>query len=252
MIYNGGRAMQFHILTLFPQMFEGVLGESMLGSAVSKGILSFELYNIRDWAGNKHNRVDDTPYGGGRGMVMQAPPVYDAYQAACDKCGDRPYVIHMSPKGAVFNQQKAIELSKKENLLIICGHYEGIDQRVIDEIVDEEISIGDYVLTGGEIPAMTVIDAVSRMIEGVLSNEDSFTDESHFNGLLEYPHYTRPFEFHGVEVPEVLTGGNHAVINAWRHEKALEITKERRPDMYEKYYNEHIEEFTPKKKRKRK
>ena len=243
--------MNFHILTLFPGMFEGVFGESMLSRAKEAGILNFYLYNIRDFAGNKHNRVDDTPYGGGRGMVMQAPPVYDTYQCALQKCSEKPYVIYMSPKGATFTQQKAIELSKKKELVIICGHYEGIDQRVLDEIVDEEISIGDYVLTGGEIPAMTVVDSISRMIDGVLSNEDSFTDESHFNGLLEYPHYTRPFEFHGVEVPEVLTRGNHAKINEWRHQKSLEITKERRPDMYEKYYNEHLEEFIPKKKRKK-
>lgn len=243
--------MNFHILTLFPGMFEGVFGESMLSRAKDAGILNFYLYNIRDFAGNKHNRVDDTPYGGGRGMVMQAPPVYDTYQSALKNCGEKPYVIYMSPKGETFTQQKAIELSKKKDLVIICGHYEGIDQRVLDEIVDEEISIGDYVLTGGEIPAMTVVDSVSRMIDGVLSNEDSFTDESHFNGLLEYPHYTRPFEFHGAEVPEVLISGNHAKINEWRHQKSLEITKQRRPDMYEKYYNEHIEEFTPKKKRKK-
>lgn len=243
--------MNFHILTLFPQMFEGVFGESMLARAAQNGILKFNLYNIRDWAGNKHNRVDDTPYGGGRGMVMQAPPVYDAYMSAREKCEQKPYVIYMSPKGTVFTQQKAIELSQKKDLVIICGHYEGIDQRVIDEIVDEEISIGDYVLTGGEIPAMAVVDSVSRMIDGVLSNEDSFTDESHFNGLLEYPHYTRPAEFHGVPVPEVLTSGNHAKINEWRHMQSLEITKQRRPDMYQKYYNEHIEEFTPKKKRRK-
>ena len=243
--------MNFHILTLFPGMFEGVFGESMLSRAKDAGILNFYLYNIRDFAGNKHNRVDDTPYGGGRGMVMQAPPVYDTYQSALNNCSEKPYVIYMSPKGETFTQQKAIELSKNKDLVIICGHYEGIDQRVLDEIVDEEISIGDYVLTGGEIPAMTVVDSVSRMIDGVLSNEHSFTDESHFNGLLEYPHYTRPFEFHGVEVPEVLISGNHARINEWRHQKSLQITKQPRPDMYEKYYNEHIEEFTPKKKRKK-
>ena len=244
--------MNFHILTLFPEMFYGVLGESMLGRAKEKGILSFDLYNIRDWAGNKHNRVDDAPYGGGRGMVMQAPPVFDAYSAVCEKIGTKPYVIHMSPKGAVFNQKKAIELSRKDNIMIICGHYEGIDQRVLDEIVDEEISIGDYVLTGGEIPAMTVIDSVSRMIDGVLSNEESFTDESHFAGLLEYPQYTRPFEFHGVEVPSVLLSGNHAEIAKWRHQKSLDITLAKRPDMYEKYRELHKEEFEEKKKRKRK
>lgn len=227
--------MNFHILTLFPQMFDGVLGESMLGRAKEKGILNFFIYNIRDWAGNKHNRVDDSPYGGGRGMVMQAPPVYDAYTYACEKAQTKPYVIYMSPKGSVLNQQKAIELSHMSDLLIICGHYEGLDQRVIDEIVDEEISIGDYVLTGGEIPAMAVIDSVSRMIDGVLSNEESFTEESHFNGLLEYPQYTRPYEYHGQTVPDVLLSGNHAEIAKWRREKAIEETRNKRPDMYEKF-----------------
>ena len=244
--------MNFHILTLFPEMFEGVLGESMLGRAAEKGILSFNLYNIRDWAGNKHNRVDDAPYGGGRGMVMQAPPVYDAYTAACEKCSGKPHVIYMSPKGEVFNQSKAIELSQKSDIMIICGHYEGIDQRVLDEIVDEEISIGDYVLTGGEIPAMAVIDSVSRMISGVLSNEESFTDESHFDGLLEYPQYTRPYEFNGVKVPDVLTSGNHAEIAKWRHQQSLDITEKKRPDMYEKYKELHKEEFEPKVKKRRK
>ena len=191
--------MNFHILTLFPQMFTEVLGDSMLGRAREKGILSFHLYNIRDFAGNKHNRVDDSPYGGGRGMVMQAPPVFDAYTHACRDLKEKPYVVYMSPKGTVLNQKKAIELSGKKDILIICGHYEGLDQRVIDEIVDEEISIGDYVLTGGEIPAMALIDSVSRMIDGVLSNEESFTEESHFAGLLEYPQYTRPYEYHGVK-----------------------------------------------------
>ena len=243
--------MNFYVLTLFPNMFNGVLSESMLGRAVDNGILNFEIYNIRDFANNKHNRVDDTPYGGGRGMVMQAPPVFDAYEHIRKKLKNKPYTIYMSPKGTVFNQQKAIELSKKENLLFICGHYEGLDQRVIDEIVDEEISIGDYVLTGGEIPAMTVMDAVSRMIEGVLSNEESFIEESHFSGLLEYPQYTRPFSFHDVHVPSVLTSGNHAEINKWRHEQALLITKEKRPDMYEEYVNTHREEFEPKKKKRK-
>lgn len=245
--------MKFHILTLFPEMFDGVLHDSILGRAEEKGILDFELINIRDFAGNKHNRVDDAPYGGGRGMVMQAQPVYDAYRSVADRSGVRPHVIYMSPKGRVFDQQKAIELSQKDNLVILCGHYEGIDQRVLDEIVDEEISVGDYVLTGGEIPAMTVIDAVSRMIDGVLSNEDSFTDESHFDGLLEYPHYTRPPEFMGRKVPEVLLSGDHARIAAWRRRESLLITKKKRPDLYEK--NEKVYELElnppPKPKRKR-
>lgn len=244
--------MNFHILTLFPEMFGGILHSSMLGRAEEKGIINFNIVNIRDFSGNKHNRVDDAPYGGGRGMVMQAPPVYDSYKSICDKTGTKPYVIHMSPKGKVFDQQKAIELSKKTDLLFLCGHYEGIDQRVLDEIVDEEISIGDYVLTGGEIPAMTVIDAVSRMIDGVLSNEDSFTDESHFDGLLEYPHYTRPPIFMGREVPEVLLSGDHARIDAWRRRQSLLITKEKRPDMYEKNADVYETELNPPPKRKRK
>ncbi len=244
--------MNFHILTLFPDMFKGVLGDSMLGRAEEKGILKFNIYNIRDFAGNKHNRVDDTPYGGGRGMVMQAPPVFDAYEFACNKAENKPYVIHMSPKGGVLTQKKAIDLSKKSDILVICGHYEGIDQRVIDEIVDEEISIGDYILTGGEIPAMALIDCVSRMVEGVLSNEESFTDESHFDGLLEYPHYTRPYEFHGVAVPDVLTSGNHAEIAKWRRLKSLEITMQKRPDMMTDELKDELENWGKKKKRKNK
>lgn len=244
--------MNFHVLTLFPEMFEGVLHSSMLGRAEEKGILKFNLVNIRDYSGNKHNRVDDAPYGGGRGMVMQAPPVYDAYESVASSLAEKPYVVYMSPKGSVFTQKKAIELSKKDNLVILCGHYEGIDQRVIDEIVDEEISIGDYVLTGGEIPAMTVIDSVSRMIDGVLSNEDSFTDESHYDGLLEYPHYTRPPVFHGAEVPEVLLSGDHARIAAWRRRKSLLITKQKRPDMYAEHADIYESELNPPPKRRRK
>ncbi|MBR2404766.1 MAG: tRNA (guanosine(37)-N1)-methyltransferase TrmD [Clostridia bacterium] len=244
--------MNFHILTLFPEMFGGVLHSSMLGRAEEKGILKFNLVNIRDFSGNKHNRVDDAPYGGGRGMVMQAPPVYDAYESVVQSLKAKPYVIHMSPKGSVLTQQKAIELSQKDDIVILCGHYEGIDQRVIDEIVDEEISIGDYVLTGGEIPAMTLIDCVSRMIDGVLSNEDSFTDESHYDGLLEYPHYTRPPEFHGRTVPEVLLSGDHARIAAWRRRESILITKEKRPDMYARNADIYESELNPPPKRRRK
>lgn len=226
--------MRFHILTLFPEMFSGVLHESMLGRAEKNNIIEFDIINIRDFACNKHNRVDDYPYGGGRGMVMQAEPIYRAYESICEKLEGKPHVIYMSPKGKVFSQAHAVRLSRKENLVILCGHYEGVDQRIIDEIVDEEISIGDYVLTGGEIPAMAVIDSVSRMIEGVLSNEDSFCDESHYGGLLEYPHYTRPPVFHGVKVPDVLLSGNHALIAKWRHEKAIEETRNKRPDLLER------------------
>lgn len=227
--------MKFHILTLFPEMFSGVLHESILGRAEKNNIIEFNVINIRDFAANKHNRVDDYPYGGGRGMVMQAEPIYRAYESVCNSVGEKPHVVYMSPKGKVFSQAHAVRLSRMENLLILCGHYEGVDQRIIDEIVDEEISIGDYVLTGGEIPAMAVIDSVSRMIEGVLSNEDSFCDESHYGGLLEYPHYTRPPVFHGVEVPEVLLSGNHALISKWRHQMAVEETRRKRPDLLDKY-----------------
>ncbi len=244
--------MNFHVLTLFPEMFSGVLHESMLGRAEEKGILNFNLINIRDYSGNKHNRVDDAPYGGGRGMVMQPQPVFDAYMSVREKTEEKPHVIYMSPKGKVFSQEKAIELSKKENVVIICGHYEGIDQRVLDEIVDEEISVGDYVLTGGEIPAMAVIDSVSRMIEGVLPDEESFTEESHFDGLLEYPHYTRPPVFHGMSVPEVLTSGDHAKIAKWRRTQSLLITKEKRPDLYEKRADIYESELNPPPKRRRK
>lgn len=229
--------MKFHVLTLFPEMFHGVLHNSMLGRAEKKNIIEFNIVNIRDYATNKHNRVDDYPYGGGRGMVMQAEPIYMAYEDICKNTGTKPHVIYMSPKGEVFSQKKAVELSLHEDILILCGHYEGVDQRIIDEIVDEEISIGDYVLTGGEIPAMTVIDCVSRMVEGVLSNEDSFTDESHYSGLLEYPQYTRPPVFRGREVPDVLLSGNHALISKWRMEKSLEETEKKRPDMLKKYKN---------------
>lgn len=237
--------MTFHILTLFPEMFSGTLHSSMLGRAEEKGILKFNIVDIRDFSGNKHNRVDDSPYGGGRGMVMQAPPVYDAYKSATKNSESKPHIIHMSPKGKPFTQKRAIELSKMDEILILCGHYEGIDQRVIDEIVDEEISIGDFVLTGGEIPAMAVIDAVSRMIDGVLSNEESFTDESHFSGLLEYPHYTRPPVFMGREVPQVLLSGDHAKISSWRRKQSLVITKEKRPDMYALNEEEYELELNP-------
>lgn len=223
--------MIFDILTLFPEMFDGVLSSSMLGRAQEKGILEFNTINIRDFADNKHNRVDDSPYGGGRGMVMQAPPIFAAFKSIEEKRGKKPYLIYMSPKGKTLTQKDAIRLSQMQCVAILCGHYEGVDQRIIDEIVDEEISIGDYVLTGGELPAMVLIDTVSRMIDGVLSNEDSFTDESHFNGLLEYPQYTRPSQFHGMSVPDVLLSGNHAEIAKWRKEKSLELTEKFRPDL---------------------
>ncbi|MBQ5332400.1 MAG: tRNA (guanosine(37)-N1)-methyltransferase TrmD [Oscillospiraceae bacterium] len=223
--------MRFDIATLFPEMCEAVMGESIIGRARRAGLIQLYCHQIRDYTLDKHRRVDDSPYGGGKGMVMQAEPIYRCWQAVCAQLQEKPHVIYMSPKGSVFTQKKACELSEKKNIFVICGHYEGVDQRVIDKIVDEEISIGDYVLTGGELPAMVMCDSVSRMVPGVLAAEECFTEESHFGGLLEYPHYTRPEVWEGMEVPPVLLTGHHKNITAWRHEQAVKITAERRPDM---------------------
>ncbi len=219
--------MKFDILTLFPEMFEAVK-QSVIGKAIEKQLIQINLINIRDFSKDKHKKVDDTPYGGGAGMVMMPDVVYDAYSSIQNK--ENAKVIYLSPKGKVLNQEKVLELSKQEHLILLCGHYEGIDQRVIDEIVDEEISIGDYVLTGGEIPAMVLVDSVSRDIQGVLKQE-STQEESFTNNLLEYPQYTRPEEFHGQKVPEVLLSGHHENIRKWREQKSLEITKQKRPDL---------------------
>ena len=227
--------MKIEIATLFPEMCEAVLGESIIGRARKKGAIELNCRQIRDYTQDKHRRVDDIPYGGGMGMVMQCEPIYNCYKAVCEQFGCKPHTIYMSPKGKILTQEKSIELSKKENILIICGHYEGVDQRIIDKIVDEEISIGDYVLTGGELPAMVLVDSVARMCEGVLSNEECFTEESIYSGLLEYPHYTRPEVWEGETVPDVLLSGHHKNIAQWRHEKSLELTKERRPDLYNSY-----------------
>lgn len=218
--------MKFNILTLFPEMFDAVQ-KSIIGKAIKKEIIEINLINIRDFSKNKHKKVDDTPYGGGAGMVIRPDVVYDAYKSVEDK---NAKVIYMTPQGKQLNQQKVEELSKEENLIILCGHYEGIDQRVIDEIVGEEISIGDYVLTGGEIPAMVLIDSISRYVEGVIS-EESTSEESFSNGLLEYPQYTRPEIFNNKKVPEVLISGHHENIEKWRKEKSIEITKKKRPDL---------------------
>ena len=218
--------MKFDVLTLFPEMFEP-LNLSIIGRAKENNLIEINLINIRDFSKDKHKKVDDTPYGGGAGMVMKADVVYDAYQSINDK---NAKVIYMSPQGKKLDQKKVEELANLEHLIILCGHYEGIDQRVIDKIVDEEISIGDYVLTGGEIPAMVLIDAVSRYKDGVLA-EDSIKDESFANGLLEYPQYTRPEVFEGVKVPEILLSGHHENIDKWRKEEALKITKLKRPDL---------------------
>lgn len=225
---------RFDVLTLFPDMFRAVLGDSIINRAVQNGLIEFHFIDIRDFTKNKHRKVDDYPYSGGGGMLMSAQPVYDAYQSIAQDLDYKPLTIYMSPQGKVFNQQLALDLSKEKHIVILCGHYEGIDQRVLDMIVDMEISIGDFVLTGGEIPAMAVIDSVSRMIPGVLASENSYTNESHFNGLLEYPQYTRPEEFMGVKIPDVLISGHHAKINEWKHEQALKNTYLKRPDMLEK------------------
>ena len=223
--------MKISILTLFPQMCEAFVNESIIGRAVKGGKVEINCINIRDFANNKHNKVDDTPYGGGMGMVMAAEPIFNAYKSISNN--EKPHLVYLSPKGATFTQKKAVELSKLEHLVLLCGHYEGIDERVIEEIVDEEISIGDYVLTGGELPALVVADAVCRMLPGVLSDDICFTEESHFSGLLEYPQYTKPAVWHERPVPEILLSGHHANIEKWRREKSLEITKQRRPEMLE-------------------
>lgn len=223
--------MRFDCLTLFPELVENVVNSSITGRAIKNNLIELNCINIRDFAQNKHNSVDDEPYGGGGGMIMQAEPIYLAYQSITEGLTYNPKVIYMSPQGKVFNQELAINLAKEKHLVFLCGHYEGVDERIIEEIVDMELSIGDYVLTGGEIPAMAVIDSVSRLIPGVLSSEDSYKNESHYSGLLEYPQYTRPLDFLGRKVPDVLLSGHHANISKWRREKSLERTLKKRPDM---------------------
>ena len=218
--------MQFDVLTLFPEMFEPIK-QSILGKAIENEKIKLKLVNIRNFSKDKHKKVDDTPYGGGAGMVMKPDVVYDAYKSVYE---ENAKVIYLSPQGKTLNQKKVEELSKEKHLILLCGHYEGIDQRVIDKIVDEEISIGDYVLTGGEIPAMVLIDTVSRYIDGVL-NQESIKEESFSEGLLEYPQYTRPEVFEGEKVPEILLSGHHENIEKWRKEQALKITKQKRPDL---------------------
>ena len=226
--------MNFHILTLFPEMVMDGLNTSIIGRAQSKGLLSVEAINIRDFAENKHNRVDDYTYGGGAGMLMQAGPVYGAYQSVVEKAKSKPRVIYLSPQGETFSQTKAEEFAKEEELIFLCGHYEGIDERVLEEIVTDYVSIGDYVLTGGELPAMVMIDAISRLIPGVLHNDVSAEFESFQDNLLEYPQYTRPEEWHGKKVPEILLSGHHANVEKWRREQSIIRTAERRPDLLEK------------------
>ena len=225
--------MRIDILTLFPDMVDGILSESVVGRGRSAGLFTVRCHQIRDFAQNKHNNVDDTPYGGGMGMVMQVQPVYDCYMSLCEELGKRPHLVFMSPQGKVLTQQRVRELAELDNLAILCGHYEGVDQRVIDLFIDEEISIGDYVLTGGELPAMVLTDCVSRYVDGVI-NISSLVDESFSDNLLEYPQYTRPQEYKGLCVPEVLRSGDHAKVDKWRREQALETTKKLRPDLLKK------------------
>lgn len=226
--------MRIDILTLFPEMCNAYLSESIIGRARKAGKVEIECTDIRDYTKDKHRRVDDTPYGGGMGMIMQVEPVYDCYDAICKKLGTKPHLIYLTPQGKTLTQERVKELSKLDNIALLCGHYEGIDERVIEELEPEEISIGDYVLTGGELPALILADSISRMLPDVLSNDECFEEESHYSSLLEYPQYTRPYEWHGRKVPDVLLTGHHANVDKWRREQSLQRTLKRRPDMLEK------------------
>ncbi len=250
--------MIFDVLTLFPESIDRFLNESIIGRARRNGIITVNTINIRDFSLDKHRKVDDYPYGGGAGMVMTPQPLYDAWEYVVKQSPIKAKTIYMSPQGRVLTQDLVQELKNEERLIIICGHYEGIDERVLEEVVDEEISIGDYVLTGGELPAMVLIDSVSRLIDGVLASDESYLKESHYNGLLEFPQYTRPYEFRGKKVPEVLISGHHANIDKWRYLKMLERTRDKRPGMFNKYEKENkqkvLEAFglLPKKKNRKK
>ena len=224
--------MNFHVLTLFPEMIENGMNTSITGRAITKGLLTLEAVNIRDYAFNKHQKVDDYTYGGGAGMLMQAEPVYLAYEAIANRTAKKPRVVYLTPQGQVFNQAMAREMAQEEDLVFLCGHYEGIDERVLEEIVTDYVSIGDYVLTGGELPAMVMVDAISRMVPGVLTNDESGSTESFEGDLLEYPQYSRPEEWMGKKVPPVLLSGNHKLVDEWRREQSIIRTKERRPDLF--------------------
>lgn len=227
--------MRIDIITLFPEMFDAVLSESIIGRAQKNGVIEIVCHQLRDYAFDRHKRVDDTPYGGGVGMLMKAEPIALCFEDICRQAGKKPYFVYMSPQGKTLEQSRLKELAKIENICILCGHYEGVDQRLIDTFIDEEISIGDYVLTGGELPAMVFTDALSRMVPGVLTSDECFTEESHFNFLLEYPQYTKPSSWRGIDVPDILLSGHHANIDAWRREKSVEVTRAKRPELYEKY-----------------
>ena len=233
--------MRFDIMTLFPEFVMGILSESIIGRAQKSGAIEVHAHNIRDYSEDKHRRVDDTPYGGGKGMLMAAPPIEKCFRAVCDMQADtvRRRGVYMSPRGSIFNHEKARELAAYDNLVILCGHYEGVDERIIEEIVDEEISIGDFVLTGGELPACIVTDAVARLVDGVLADSECFEKESIASGLLEHPQYTRPYDFHGKTVPDVLISGHHENIEKWRLAESLERTRRNRPDLYAAWMQAH-------------
>ena len=231
--------MRIDIMTLFPEMCESVLSESIIGRARKNGYVEINCVNIRDFTLDKHNRVDDAPYGGGMGMLMGPQPIYDCYKSLYGDGEEKPHLIYMSPQGKTLTQQRVKELALTDRIVLLCGHYEGIDERVLEEVVTDYLSIGDYVLTGGELPAMVMIDTISRLVPGVLNNEDSAQTESFADGLLEYPQYSRPEEWHGKKVPPILLSGHHANVEKWRLEQSMERTKERRPDLWERWLEKH-------------
>lgn len=245
--------MKINVMTLFPEIFNSYIGESMMKKAVDNNILAVNIYNIRDFSENKHKKVDDYPFGGGAGMVMTPQPILSTYRHIIEENKlEKPRVIYLSPKGKTFTQDMAKSLSKEDNLIFLCGHYEGIDQRVIDMIVTDELSIGDYVLTGGELPALVMIDSISRLIPGVLNKSESYEDETFEGDLLEYPQYTRPREYDGHKVPDVILSGNHQKIDQWRKEESEKLTKERRPDLWTSYIEKNPVKEVKKNRRKRK
>lgn len=241
----------YYVMTLFPDMIMNAVNTSITGRAIEDGKIHVEAVDIRSYTKERHGHVDDAPYGGGAGMLMQVQPIYDCYTDITEKLGRRPRVLYMSPQGRRFDQSFAEELSREEDLIFLCGHYEGVDERALELLGTENVSIGDYVLTGGELPALCMIDAVSRLVEGVLNKEASHEIESFSDGLLEYPQYSRPEEFMGMHVPAILLSGDHKKVDEWRHQQSLERTKQQRPDLYEAYYASHPEEFAPKKPKRR-
>lgn len=242
---------KYYVMTLFPDMIKNVVSESITGRAIKNGIIDVEAYNIRDYTKDPHNHVDDYPFGGGAGMLMQVQPILDCYRAITEKIDHPVRVLNMSPEGKRFDQKMAMELSKEDDLIFLCGHYEGIDERALQLLQVENVSIGDYILTGGELPALSMIDAISRLVHGVLNKDASYEIESFSDGLLEFPQYTRPAEIEGLRVPDILLSGDHKKVDAWRHEQSLNRTKELRPDLYEAYVASHQEEFMPKKNRRK-